>query len=80
METCQVSLNLDQLTVWYMKGWLAIKPDQKTIFFVQINFFYFWTSHFVIFESKHSFKLCKLHLPKENSCAQLVRRFIPPFV
>ena len=38
METCQVSLNLDQLTVWYMKGWLAIKPDQKTIFFVQINF------------------------------------------
>ena len=31
----------------------------------KLDFLYFWTCQFVKFESKHSFKLRKLQLPKE---------------
>ena len=47
---------------------VASKNHQNSNFHcTKLNFCYFWTCHFVKFERKHSFKLCKLHLPKEMS-------------
>ena len=48
--------------------WVADEKHQNNDFhFTKSNFLYFWTCRFVKFESKCSFKLCKLQLPKEIS-------------
>ena len=66
METCRLNFNLYQLTVLYMKGRLAKKTLSKQRFLLH-ELIAFRTCHFVKFESKRSFKLCKLYLLKENS-------------
>ena len=38
MKTCQISFNLDQLLVWYMKGQLAKKHQKKKKLLREINF------------------------------------------
>ena len=62
IEFCQVSFNLDYLMGWYMKEWLT--ENIKMMIFIAQNWI-FWTCHFVKFERKHIFKLCKLHLLKQ---------------
>ena len=55
IETCQMNFNLDRLTGWWMKGRLA-KNIKTTILLHKLNFLYFWTSHFIKFESKFFLK------------------------
>ena len=44
------------------------QKDQNNNFHcTKLSFHYFWTCHFVKFESTHSFKLSKFHLPKESA-------------
>ena len=68
MKTSQMSFNLDQLTAWYMIGHL--EKNIKATIFIAESFCYFWTSHFVKFQSKCFFLNCANCISQEGTFLQ----------
>ena len=52
------------------------KHQHNNFHCTKLNFRYFWTCHFVKFESKRSFKLRKLHLLKEYDTCKVFLTFV----